>query len=79
MQDIFNQICAIMRDVFEDEALMPTLETTAKQVEGWDSISHIHFMLAVESAFNIRFSSAEMAALRNIGHLVEVIARKKVP
>lgn len=76
MQDFVNQVQSILRDVLNQDTLVISAETTAKDVKAWDSIAHIHIMLAIEEHFRIRFSTAEVTGLRNIGHLVTVIQRK---
>ena len=56
-----------MRDVFDDDAVEITENTTAKDVDGWDSLNHIRFMVTVEQRFKVRFSSREVESLRNLG------------
>ena len=51
--------------------------TTADDVDGWDSLSHVQLMVAVERAFNIRFATAELTGLANVGELADVIDRRR--
>jgi acyl carrier protein len=51
-------------------------ETTADDVDGWDSLSHIRLVLSVEKAFNVKFSAAEVGKLKNVGELVGLIRSK---
>jgi len=53
-------------------------EMTADQVPGWDSLSHLNVILAVEQDFNIRFNSYELLKLKNIGELQSLINSKTV-
>jgi len=53
-----------------------TPELTAADVPGWDSFNHINLIVATEVQFKIKFKTAELESLRNVGHLVEVIASK---
>ena len=53
-----------------------TDSTTADEVPGWDSLSHVAVIAAVESAFNIRFKSLEVIRLKNVGQLQALIDRK---
>lgn len=52
-------------------------ETTADQVPGWDSLSHVQILTAVENAFGIRFRGLEVLGLKNVGDLQALVDRKK--
>ena len=51
-------------------------ETIAPQVPGWDSLSHVNVILAVEKHYNIRFKNLEILRLKNIGDLQKLINSK---
>lgn len=56
------------------------VETTlATEVPGWDSLSHIRVLAAVEDAFGIRFKSHEVMRLKNVGELDALVRRKCTP
>ncbi len=77
---ILGQVADIIRDVLDindDKKLMINGETTADQMEGWDSFNHINIVVAIEQHFGIKFKTAEIESLRNVGEMVELIARKK--
>lgn len=71
--DKLNQIIA---ECFKVETGNITRETTAEQVPGWDSISHIRLILQVEKAFNVRFRNQEIGKMKNVGDLVDLISEK---
>jgi len=75
-QEIYPRLTKIMRDVFDDDNLVVTPELTANDVEGWDSVSHITLIVAIEEAFGIKFKSAELEKMKNVGQLVEQIEKK---
>jgi acyl carrier protein len=75
-QEIYPRLTKIMRDVFDDDNLLVTPELTANDVKGWDSVSHITLIVAIEEAFGIKFKSAELEKMKNVGQLVEQIERK---
>lgn len=52
------------------------IDTTADQVPGWDSLSHINVILAVENAFKVRFRPYELLKLKNIGELQSLLDSK---
>ena len=74
--EILSQLTSIFRDVFDDDSLQITLETTASDIAGWDSFAHINLIVATEAFFKIKFKTAEIESLQNIGHLAEVIRSK---
>jgi acyl carrier protein len=51
-------------------------ETTAADVEGWDSIAHVMLVLASEREFGVRFESSEIANAANVGEFAELLAAK---
>lgn len=71
-----EQLGEIVRDVFDDDDVEITEETTARDVEGWDSLNHIRFMVTVEQQFNVRFTSREVESLQNVGDLLRAINSK---
>lgn len=76
---ILDQVADIIRDVLDpldDKKLKITLATTADQTEGWDSFNHINIVVAIEQHFGVKFKTAELETLRNVGELVALIARK---
>jgi acyl carrier protein len=75
--EILKQVNAIFVDILDNESLVLTDSTTANDVEDWDSLTHIHLVVAIEKGFAIRFSSQEIQSWNNIGELVDCIASKK--
>jgi len=73
--DIFRKTEEICRDVFEDETLQLTEASTAEDVEGWDSLSHLTLVSELEGAFGIRFTLEEVTGSRNLGDLVSAAER----
>jgi acyl carrier protein len=71
-----ERIRKIMTDVFDLDQLTITEATTAKDVEQWDSLSHIRLMVALERAFKIRLNNAEIEGLKDVGDLITCIDAK---
>ena len=74
--EIYARLEPVFRDVFDDEALVLHPNLTAKDVDEWDSVSHIRLVLTVEKAFNLRFSAHEIGKLKNAGQFVQLIHSK---
>jgi acyl carrier protein len=77
-ENIWPKLTDIFRDMFEDNQLAIGPETTAKDIEGWDSLAHVQLLVAIEKAFGIRFNTGEVASLANVGEMVELIALRTV-
>jgi acyl carrier protein len=74
--EIYDKLGVIFQDVFDDDTVEVTPKLTAKDVDGWDSLTHIRLMLTVEKAFGVRFSASEVGKLKNVGELASLIAAK---
>ncbi len=73
---IYGRLTQIFRDVFDDDRIQLAPETTADDIEGWDSFNHINLLVATEAAFRIKFKATEIEDLKNVGALAAVIGRK---
>lgn len=71
-QQIYAQLEGIFQDVFDEDSIQLTPQLSAKDVDGWDSLTHIQ-MLTVERAFKVKFSTSEIGKLENVGDLVGLI------
>jgi acyl carrier protein len=69
---VYTRLTEIFEDVFDDE-IKVTPELSAKDVDGWDSLTHIRLILTVEKKFKIKFSTSEIGKLENVGDLVALI------
>ena len=74
-QEIYQALNEIFRDVFDDDGITVRAETTAADVSGWDSQAHITLIVAAEMRFGVRFRTAEIEKLRNVGEFVQVISK----
>ncbi|KTT49552.1 acyl carrier protein [Pseudomonas oryzihabitans] len=75
-KDIYSALTAVFHDVFDDESIVLTPETTADNVDGWDSQAHVILTVAAEQRFGIKFRTAELESLRNVGQFVQLIQNK---
>jgi acyl carrier protein len=73
---IINDLNSIFSDVLDLPDLQLKPETTAADVEGWDSLAHINLVLAIERHYKIKFALGELQDLRNLGEMVQLIQRK---
>ncbi|MBW6512826.1 MAG: acyl carrier protein [Desulfuromonadaceae bacterium] len=66
----------VFHEVFDDDTIELRAEMTADEVDGWDSLSHVNLIVAIESKFKIRFSQKELLTFRTVGDLLNSIADK---
>ena len=71
-----DQLTEIMRDVFDDDSITVSEDMTADDLEAWDSLSHIRLIVSIEKRFKIKFTSAEVEKLQNVGDLLHAIQAK---
>lgn len=71
--EIRLKLTTVFRDVFDDAALEISEGTTANDIPGWDSLSHVHLVFATEKAFGVSFTTKQVKALSSVGDLVRLI------
>jgi acyl carrier protein len=74
--EIIAKMQAIFIDELDNEDIVLNPETTADDIEEWDSLSHIQLVVATEKAFGIRFTSSEIQTWKNIGDMADSILAK---
>lgn len=74
--DILEQIQPIFRDILDNEELVLTRESKADNVEGWDSLAHVHIVMAVGKHFGVRFGLDDLQSMKNVGDMCDLISRK---
>ena len=77
MNNTLERLNEVFREVFDNEELMVSAETTARDVEGWDSLMHVTLIVNVEKAFQARFTSSEIAGMKNVADLIQLIERRR--
>lgn len=69
MQDIFI-------DVLDNNEIVLTEDTTADDIEEWDSLSNIQLIVGMENHFHVKLTSKEIMECSNVGDLADCIQRK---
>ena len=72
---IYEKMTEIFRDVFDDESIILQDETTADDIEDWDSLEQINLLMAIENNFGIKFRLADVSGLENVGAMVDLVQR----
>ena len=71
--EIYERLNSVFRDVFDDDTITVTDSTTAPDIEGWDSLTHITLLSAVEDEFGISFNMKDVVKMKNVGDMVDII------
>ncbi len=66
----------IFREVFDDKSITLRRETTADDIEEWDSLTHMNLVVALELKFKVKFALGEMQKLKNVGEMLDLINKK---
>jgi acyl carrier protein len=74
-KEILKTLNDIFNDIFDDDLLILTSNTTAEDIEEWDSLNQIKLIIECERAFNIRLKSRDINILDNIGEMVEHLSK----
>ena len=75
--ELFEKIQEIFRDIFDDENLIIDESTNSDDIDDWDSLNHINLVVAIESEVNIKFNFDELATLKDVGAMLDLILLKK--
>lgn len=72
-EEVLDKVNDIFKDVFNREDLVINFETTAKDVEDWDSLRQITLIEVIEDEFNMRFTMDEVVGMENVGSMIDII------
>lgn len=78
IENVLDQVQEIFRDILDEESLIISHSTTANDVDGWDSLTHIQLIVAIEKKYKVKFSSKEILSWRNVGELIESLNSKNI-
>jgi acyl carrier protein len=73
---VIDELKIVFEKVFDQRGLIISPKTTSNDIEGWDSMSHVTMLMAVEDHFDIEFKSFEIAKLENVGALITLVEKK---
>lgn len=76
MEEIYKRLNEVFRDVFDDDTIEVGEETTADDIEDWDSLNHITLIDAVENEFGVKFTMGEVSGMKNVGEMARIISER---
>ena len=74
-EELFARLNTVFRDVFDDDQITVAPETTAADIEDWDSLEQINLLTAMEKQFGVKFKLDDVRGLANVGDMVDLIIR----
>ncbi len=74
--EAMEALTPVFREVFDDDSIVLTEETTAADIEEWDSVEHFNLISEIESRFQMRFQMREVSGMKNVGELAEIVAAR---
>ena len=75
-REIFTRLNRVFQDVFDDDSISVTPNTTADDIEDWDSLEHITLISAVEREFRMKFKMGEISSMKNVGEMASIIQQR---
>lgn len=76
MNTIYTKLNKIFRDIFDDDSITVNPNTTADDIDDWDSLEHITLISAVEREFKMKFKMGEISSMKNVGEMAQIIASR---
>lgn len=74
--EVLAKLTEIFRDLFELPELVLDKNMSAEDIDEWDSVNHVMLVVEVERQFKIKFNTAEVEQMKNVGDLVQIIIGK---
>ncbi|MBR2912305.1 MAG: acyl carrier protein [Oscillospiraceae bacterium] len=75
-EQVRAKLTEVFQDVFDDDDIVLTDTTSAKDIEDWDSLEHINLIAAVERAFRMRFTVREVSGMKNVGEMLDILMER---
>ena len=75
-EEVNGKLIEIFRDNFDDDNLVLTDETTAEDIEDWDSLAQIDLIVAIQKEFDIKLKIKEVNSTKNVGEMIDLILKK---
>ena len=75
-KELLIRINEVFIDVLDDDQLQIVESTAAEDVDEWDSLNHIHLVVAIEKSLKLRFTASEIQSWTNVGEMMNDILKK---
>ena len=72
-EDVYERLNGVFQEVFDDETITVSDQTTAEDIEDWDSFEHINLIVGVEEEFSFKIPMGKAVNMKNVGEMVDII------
>lgn len=72
-EEAYSRLTMIFQEVFDDDTIQLQDETTADDIDGWDSFEHINLVVAVQDEFSFKIPMGKVVTMKNVGEMVDII------
>lgn len=72
-EEVYKRLNRVFQDVFDDETIKVHDETTADDIDEWDSFEHINLVVAVEEEFSFKIPMGKVVTMKNVAEMVDII------
>lgn len=76
MDSVLERINEIFVDVLDNEEIELTENSTANDIEEWDSLTNIQIVVAIEKQFKVKFTAQEIQSWNRVGDLISTLKSK---
>ncbi len=77
MMETIKELQEIFREIFDEDDLVLSRDTTAEDIEAWDSLTHLQLVMKIEQKFNIKFRTSQLKNMPNVGAMIDAIEELK--
>jgi acyl carrier protein len=70
-----SRVQTIVEEVLADPTVTFSDDLSMSNCAAWDSVATVQIVLAVEQEFDVRFTTAEVADLKSIRGLMDLLAK----
>lgn len=74
--EILERVTNIFKEVFDDDDIVLTDETTSADIEDWDSLTHITLISEIEEEFDFKFSMKDVLGMKNVGEMLDILQNR---
>ena len=72
-EEVYRRLNMVFQDVFDDDTIEVHDDTTAEDVDGWDSFEHINLVVAIQDEFSFKIPMGKVVTMKNVGEMVDII------
>jgi acyl carrier protein len=73
---LFERVRSIAADIFHMPRGRITLNSSAENIEAWDSLQHLNLILALEQEFDLQFEPEEIEKMNSLEQIIRVLEAK---